>query len=154
MPARKAAGSTLVAALLAVVGCGGSGGTPAPPSLSFSGQPAATVASASGLLSIAIWWSPARPTVGYDAAQLAVTDVTGAPVAGAALTVVPWMLAHGHGTSVQPTVSETSPGVYVATPIDFYMSGTWELRTRVQRDGDGGTAGSIDDSAAPEVDVP
>jgi YtkA-like len=148
MPARPT--TSLAAALLAAAGCGG---TPAQPSLMFSGPPAATVATASGQLTIALWWSPVEPAVGYDASQLAVSDAAGTPLSGATLTVVPWMTAHGHGTSVQPAVTETAPGVYVATPLDFYMSGGWELRTRIHRDAvDGGDA--VDDTAAPHVDVP
>jgi len=140
-------------ALLAAVGCGGSGGTPEAPPLTFGGPPALTVASGSGQLTLTLWWSPVQPTVGYDASQIAITGASGAPVSGATLTVVPWMSAHGHGASVLPTVSETAPGVYVAVPLDLYMSGSWQLRTRIQRDsGDG--AAAIDDTAAPSVDVP
>jgi hypothetical protein len=62
------------------------------------------------------------------------------------------MPAHGHGASVGPQVSEISPGVYVATPLDFFMAGHWELLTSVAGGGDGG--GTIDDSAQPTVDVP
>lgn len=55
-------------------------------------------------------------------------------------------------SSVLPAATETSPGVYVATPVDFYMSGTWQLRTRDQRVPDAGS--EIDDTAQPTVDVP
>ncbi|HVZ88000.1 MAG TPA: hypothetical protein VHG72_13600 [Polyangia bacterium] len=87
---------------VAVIGLG-CDGQPAPsdPTLDFAGQPALTVASASGALNIAVWWSPLHPTVGYDASQLEITDSTGAPVSGLALTIVPWMPAHGHGASVE-----------------------------------------------------
>jgi hypothetical protein len=129
------------------------------PLLVFNGAPALTVPSASGALSVAVWWSPVQPTVGYDAAQLEITDATGAPVTGLALTVVPFMAAHGHGASVAPQVSEASPGIYVATPLDFFMAGHWELMTAISRaasDGgaDAGALEAIDDSAAPTVDVP
>ena len=145
--------ATAVTLLLAAAGCGGAGRTPESPPLTFGGPPALTVASTSLQLTLALWWSPAQPTVGYDATQIAINDAAGAPVSGATLTVVPWMSAHGHGASVQPGVSETAPGVYVAVPLDLYMSGSWQLRTRIERDaGDGGTA--IDDTAAPSVDVP
>jgi hypothetical protein len=76
------------------------------------------------------------------------------------LAIVPFMPAHGHGASVAPTVSETAPGTYVATPLDFFMAGHWELMTAISRtigDADAGDAGSgeeIDDSAEPTVDVP
>ena len=119
--------------------------TPTAPALVFPGAPAMTVASASGQLSIDVWWSPVQPTVGYDAAQLAITDGNGAPVTGLALTIVPFMPAHGHGASVDPTVSESAPGVYVATPLDFFMAGHWELMTAISRapeaDADGGRRG-------------
>ena len=148
---RYALSFALVAAF-ATAGCGGGATTPDLPALVFGGPPALTVPSASGALSVAVWWSPAQPTVGYDAAQLAITDATGAPVSGLSLTVVPFMPAHGHGASVDPQVSETSPGVYVATPLDFFMAGHWELLTSITGGGDGG--GTIDDSAEPTVDVP
>ena len=150
---------SLLAALAAVagvglvgVGCGGQASEPTAPALVFPGPPALTVASASGQLTIALWWSPQQPTVGYDATQLSITDAAGTPVTGLALTIVPFMPAHGHGASVEPTVSETTPGVYVATPLDFFMAGHWELMTAIAGGGDGG--GTIDDSALPTVDVP
>jgi hypothetical protein len=147
--------SFLGAALLAA-GCGGQAATPTAPVLEFQGPPALTIASASGQLTVGVWWSPSQPTVGYDAAQLSITDATGAPVTGLTLTIVPWMPAYGHGASVAPTVSETMPGLYVATPLDFFMAGNWELRTAIDRATDGGNsdAGAIDDSAQPTVDVP
>jgi hypothetical protein len=138
-------------AALAVAGCGGAT-TPDMAALVFNGPPALTVASASGALDLAVWWSPAQPTVGYDATQIAITDGTGAPVTGLSLTIVPFMPSHGHGASVDPTVSETAPGVYVATPLDFFMAGHWELLTTITGGGDAG--GTIDDSAQPTVDVP
>src|ERR1700749_1022172 len=150
---------------VALVGLGCSGQTaPSDPTLDFSGQPALTAASASGALNLAVWWPPPHPTVGYDATQLAITDSTGAPVSGLTLTIVPWMPAHGHGASVEPTVTESAPGTYVATPLDFFMSGTWQLRTTIVSGSDGGAgdagdaaaapAGAIDDSAQPTIDVP
>jgi YtkA-like len=150
----------LLALAIAAAGCSGQAAAPTAPALVFPGAPALTLASASGQLNIDLWWSPAQPSVGYDATQLAITDGTGAPVSGLTLTVVPFMPAHGHGASVEPTVSESAPGVYVATPLDFFMAGNWELMTAIARGaGDGGSTdagagGAIDDSAEPTVDVP
>jgi hypothetical protein len=141
----------LAVAVIAVAGCGGAT-TPDMPALVFNGPPALTVPSASGGLTLAVWWSPVQPTVGYDATQLAITDGSGAPVTGLSLTIVPFMPSHGHGASVVPTVSESAPGVYVATPLDFFMAGHWELLTTIAGGGDAG--GTIDDSAQPTVDVP
>jgi hypothetical protein len=151
-PTGRRASLLALFAALAGVGCGAGATTPDMPALVFPGPPALTVPSASGALGVAVWWSPAQPTVGYDAAQLAITDATGAPVTGLTLTIVPWMAAHGHGSSVEPAVSETAPGVYVATPLDFFMSGHWELMSAISRPA--GSAEAIDDSAEPTVDVP
>jgi len=125
------------------------GGDPTPlqaAPLVFGGEPAETVTTAGGQANVAIRWSWSPPVVGYDAGELTITDGTGAPVTGVTLAVVPWMPAHGHGASVAPSVSETSPGVYVAAPLDFYMSGTWQLLTTI--------TGAIDDTAQPSVDIP
>jgi hypothetical protein len=158
MNPRRALLLSVAAVALAAAGCGGQTAEPTAPALVFPGAPAFTVASASGQLSIDVWWSPLQPTVGYDATQLAITDASGAPVAGLALTIVPFMPAHGHGASVAPTVSETAPGIYVATPLDFFMAGHWELMTAISRlagdAGDAGSTGTLDDSAEPTVDVP
>lgn len=135
----------LLATLLSAA-CGGEQTPSQTAPLLFSGAPAETTTSKRGQLSIDIRWSWSPPVVGYDASEMTLTDGTGAPVTGLTLTIVPWMPAHGHSASVAPTVSETSPGVYVAAPLDFYMSGTWQLLTTI--------TGSIDDSAQPSVDIP
>lgn len=163
MDGRRALSVWVAVVALAVAGCGGQASEPTAPALVFTGAPTLTVASGSGQLNIGVWWSPAQPTVGYDATQLAITDGSGAPVAGLTLTIVPFMPAHGHGASVYPTVSEMAPGIYVATPLDFFMAGNWELMTAISRTaqagsdggaGDAGAGGAIDDSAEPTVDVP
>jgi hypothetical protein len=130
-----------------LAGCGASELGTAPP-LVFSGPAAEEVASVSGLLVVGVRWSPDPPAVGLAASELTVTDTTGAPVTGLTLTVVPWMPAHGHGSSTKPGVSETAPGVYVATPISFYMPGQWELRTTIS-----GT-GAADDMVTPSFAIP
>ena len=93
-----------------------------------------------------IRFAPDPPTAGEDAAQLVFTDATGAPVAGLDLSVVPCMPAHGHGTSVNPTITEATPGVFVAAPLYLFMPGSWELRMT--------TAGTVDDTAKASFDIP
>ena len=95
---------------------------------------------------IAFKAAPAQPVVGYDAAQLAISDPSGSPVSGLSLSIVPWMPAHGHGTSVNPTVTETAPGIFVATPLYLFMPGSWELRMTI--------AGSVDDTAKAAFEIP
>lgn len=136
----------LAVATLLLAACSGAQPPLQTAPLVFAGAPAETVTSEGGQLDIAVRWSWSPPVVGYDAGELTITDTTGAPVTNLTLAIVPWMPAHGHGASVAPTVSETSSGVYVAAPLDFFMSGTWQLLTTI--------TGPIDDTAQPSVDIP
>jgi hypothetical protein len=111
--------------------------TAAPPV--FAQEPFQTVVSASGQLHVEVRWSPAVPARGADAVELTVMDATGVPVDGVAASVVPWMPAHGHGTSVRPVSTPGGPGVVVATPVYLYMPGEWQLRVTL--------SGAADDSA-------
>jgi hypothetical protein len=113
---------------------------------SFSGDFFQSVQSASGMMRIGVRWSPTVPAVGVDAGEITVTDATGTPISGLTLSIVPWMPAHGHGTSVKPDIAEMAPGVFVATPLYLYMSGHWELRTTIR--------GADLDTAIPSVDLP
>ena len=56
------------------------------------------------------------------------------------------MPAHGHGTSVDPTVTETVPGVFLATPLYLFMPGSWELRMTM--------SGTVDDTAKAAFEIP
>jgi hypothetical protein len=149
---RRAALTTSLIAAIALVGCGGPDAPLQAAPLTFSGPAAQTVTSSDGVVTIAVRWSWSPPVVGYDAAELTLTDAAGAPMTGDTLSIVPWMPAHGHGASVAPTVNETSPGVYVAAPLDFYMSGSWQLLTTITGPPVATTA--FHDSAQPSVDIP
>jgi hypothetical protein len=118
--------------------------TTTPPS--FAADPDQTLLSDSGALRIDVRFSPRPPTVGSDAVQLTFTDTNGDGMSGLSLTVVPWMPAHGHGTSVDPTVTETATGTFVAAPLYLFMPGSWELRMT--------TSGSVDDTAKVAFEIP
>lgn len=143
--AARAIGMCVAIALIA----GGACGT-APPETteppSFTGDPDQVLVSDSGGLTIAVRFAPDPPAVGTDAVQLSFVDANGAPVSGLGLDVVPWMPAHGHGTSVNPTVTETAPGTFVATPLYLFMPGSWELRMTV--------SGGLDDTAKAAFEIP
>jgi len=126
--------------------CGADATTMSTPSLIFNGPSAQTVSSSSGQLTIAIRWSPDVPLRGSDAAQLTFLDAVGNPVDGLDLSIVPWMPAHGHGTSAQPLITTTAPGVQVATPLYLFMSGEWQLRMTI--------TGAMDDTAIATVEIP
>ena len=133
-------------AALALVGCssGGTADLNGPPS--FSGPAAETVITDAAGLRVNMRWFPMPPIRGSDAAELTVLDEAGAPVDGVDITIVPWMPAHGHGTSVQPVVTPTGPGTLVATPLYLFMAGEWQLRMTL--------SGASNDTALATVDIP
>ena len=105
-----------------------------------------TITSTSGGLRVGLRWSPSVPVRGENAAQLTFVDGLGQAIDGLSVDVVPWMPAHGHGTSVQPVTTATDPGVVVATPVYLYMSGEWQLRMTM--------SGALEDSAVATVQIP
>ena len=144
----RAASGLLIAFVTASftnVGCGVEMAPDSSPP-TFAADPDQTLTSDSGALNVAVRFSPRPPAVGEDAAELSFTDANGAPVTGLGLTVIPWMPAHGHGTSVNPTVMETTPGTFVASPLYLFMPGSWELRMT--------TTGSVDDTATAAFELP
>jgi YtkA-like protein len=131
---------------IGLVGCGPTTSTGPTPALSFSDAPVETVTSMSGDLRIGLRWSPSVPARGENAAQLTFVDGLGQAIDGLTVAVVPWMPAHGHGTSVQPVTTEVDPGVVVATPVYLYMSGEWQLRMTI--------SGALEDAAVATVQIP
>jgi hypothetical protein len=135
-----------LAALAALSACGGTSTTGDLPPASFSGAEVEVVPTDSGQLSLGLRWSPLAPVRGENAAELTLTDATGAPIDGLTVTVTPWMPAHAHGTSVQPETTTSAPGVFVVQPLYLFMSGEWELRTTVD--------GAIHDTVTATVEIP
>jgi hypothetical protein len=91
-----------------------------------------TVTSQNATYRIEVRTSPQPPTRGDQSVELTIADgTTGAPATNLAVHVVPWMPVMLHGASIQPTVTETKPGVYLLTDVDMFMSGEWQLRTTI-----------------------
>ena len=156
-PDRRRGSGVLAAALaVALLGAGfgsaGSDQVAAPPS--FATAPFQTVTSSSGRLRVELRWSPAVPVKGENAAQLTFLDQDGNPVAGLLTTVVPWMAAHAHGTSVQPIVTTTAPGVMVAAPVYLYMAGEWQIRMTMTMTSAMTVSETADDAAVGIVQIP
>ena len=139
-----------VAAILALVGlaglaaCGGGSNDSA-----GGASPVAT--SSSGALLATLRPSSNPPPLGTQTVAMDLVYVDGgAPATGLALTVVPWMPAMEHGTSIVPTVSETAtPGTYAIADAYLFMPGIWEMRTTVAAGANGAA-----DKVAPSLDVP
>jgi len=117
----------------------------------FTASPLVTATSAGGSLSVDVRTSPQPPIEGLQEAQVVVTDTaSGQPVDGLSLTVVPWMPAMGHGTSLVPTVTAKGNGVYEIDQLSLFMAGEWELRLTF----DGAPPSNTGDTANPAFDVP
>jgi hypothetical protein len=135
---------------LALIGLGCSGESPSsgaeddPP---FPERPYTTVTTEAGGASIAVRTAPSQPpTRGTSTIELTITSASGAPIDGLALDVVPWMAAHGHGTSARPSVTPEGRGRYVLHNVNLFMPGEWQLKISL--------SGSLTDHAAPVVSVP
>lgn len=139
--------STVSLVLLAACGAPTSTSTSSGSLASFPAAPLQTLASNSGTFTVEVRTGPDQPPpLGQSAAQLTVEDAsTHAPVDGLDLSVVPWMPAMGHGSSVTPTVTPMGNGVYLVSNIFMYMPGTWQLRTTL--------VGQDTDSVTPEFTV-
>jgi hypothetical protein len=117
---------------------------------SFSAAPLMSLTSDSGALHFDVRTSPTQPpTRGQQSVQLVITDGSGAPAKDLVLDTTPWMPAMGHGASVTPSVSETTPGTYVIDDVDMFMPGTWELRTTISSVGS-----ATADHVAPSFQIP
>jgi hypothetical protein len=72
---------------------------------------------------------PAPPGRGDNHFVLHLTDSSAAPMAGATLTVRPYMPDHGHGTAVPVVITESTTvvGEYDVNPVNFHMPGLWQV---------------------------
>lgn len=84
--------------------------------------------------------TPAPPAEGDNTWTVQLTDTSDTPLADGAVTEVkPWMPDHGHGTTVEPTMSDMDGESMVdVNDIDFRMPGVWTLTFTVE------TGGQID----------
>lgn len=74
---------------------------------------------------------PGPPAKGNDTWIIKVTDAAGAPVAGAKVSVLPFMPDHGHGTSRVVDVTDQGGGQYQLTPLNFFMAGVWRTTVTI-----------------------
>ena len=66
------------------------------------------------------------PARGIDTWTLAITDTAKAPQKTETLTVLPYMPDHGHGTSIDASITNNGDGTYTVTPLYFFMPGVWQ----------------------------
>jgi YtkA-like len=139
-------GSWLAAAVLVGVGCGSSsgqnsqtGGPDANDVITCQNDPRVatyasglTVSSTSGSHKYVLLSSdPAPPARGTDTWKIHITDAQGTALSGLAASVVPFMPDHGHGSSVNASVTANSDGTYTVAPLYFFMPGVWRVEFAV-----------------------
>ena len=135
--ARASFPSSLLAALALAAGCGSSSSAPdagdvvncqTDPRV-FAYAPNLAVKSSTSAMTFTLVQSdPAPPARGNDVWTMHVTDAAGQPLSNLSLTVLPFMPDHGHGTSVNPSVSVKGAGNYSVSPLYFFMPGVWRIR--------------------------
>lgn len=86
---------------------------------------------------------PGPPIRGTNQWILEVTDGAGVPLSSAAVSVVPFMPDHGHGTSVKPTVTAEADGRYRVANVYFFMPGVWRVTVSIPQ----GDAGATESAA-------
>jgi hypothetical protein len=85
--------------------------------------------------------------MGVNTLELIVHKDTGEDLPGVEVTVIPWMPDMGHGVLETPVVIERGGGLYSIDNIVFSMTGHWQLKIKVAKEG-------IEDAATfdfPEV---
>jgi hypothetical protein len=72
---------------------------------------------------------PAPPARGDNHFTVHLADAAGAPLTGAALSVVQYMPLHGHGSAVPVIITESTavPGEYDVNPVNFHMNKLWHV---------------------------
>ncbi|MCA9490514.1 MAG: FixH family protein [Myxococcales bacterium] len=86
------------------------------------------VESSGGELVSIVSAEPTPPDVGDNTWTVAVADASGAPMAGLAPVVRPWMPMHGHGLAPPEYVGiDQADGTYVVPTFDLIMPGLWEF---------------------------
>lgn len=144
------AAALVLAAAVAGPGCGGAqdSTTDRPPM--FPADALVVQTSTTGAYRVEVRTDPQPLVRGSVRAQVLVTGAAdGLPVDGLTVGVLPWMPAHGHGTSIETAVTPQGGGAYLVESLYLYMGGTWELRTSLS-----GDAPAVQDDVVAQVQVP
>ena len=92
-----------------------------------------------GEYSVEVLLPDQKVEMGVNKVDIIIHDKKDGDVAGADITVTPWMPSMEHGVMEKPVVNEKGGGLYTATNVVFSMTGDWELRLEI-------TSGSTTDT--------
>jgi len=74
-------------------------------------------------------------TKGKNNFFLVLKNHDGLAIRKASVMVIPFMTAHGHGSSANPVVSEKADGKYQVENVVFQMMGEWDMTIKLTKDG-------------------
>ncbi len=89
-----------------------------------------------GLYSVEMVLGDHELKTGLNAVDLIIHDKRDHDVVGAEVTVTPWMPEMGHGSFEDPVVTEKGGGLYSVERVALIMSGLWELRINITKEGE------------------
>ncbi len=92
-----------------------------------------------GEFSVEVLFPDKKVEMGVNRVDLIIHDKKDQDVAGARITVEPWMPSMGHGVIERPVVNEKGGGLYNVSNVIFSMTGDWELRLEI-------TSGQVTDT--------
>jgi len=81
--------------------------------------------------------TPAPPARGNNDWIIQLLDTGGTPISDATVSITPFMPKHGHGSSVPAVITPLGDGRYELNPVNFSMSGVWEVTVDVTLAGGG-----------------
>jgi hypothetical protein len=140
----------LRASLVVLAACSGAGAGGSETSREFSGPTYASATTSEHLLAFSVRFNPeATPTRGVNAIELTVVDSAGAPRDGLGVSLLPWMPAMNHGSSVEPVISAMGHGRYFADNVSMFMPGRWQLRVALAQPGSDDV-----DHGTLDIDIP
>lgn len=79
---------------------------------------------------------PSPPQLGTNTWTIQVRDQAGGVRGDLAITALPWMPDHNHGTSVKASVTPTATsGEYAVAPLYLFMAGLWQTTLHLEPPG-------------------
>ncbi len=84
-----------------------------------------------GEYSVEVLLPDQKVEMGVNKVDIIIHDKNDRDVAGADITVTPWMPSMDHGVMEKPVINEKGGGLYSVTNVVFSMTGEWELRLRI-----------------------
>jgi hypothetical protein len=84
-----------------------------------------------GEFSVEVLLPDKKVEMGVNRVDLIIHNREDQDVAGARITVEPWMPSMGHGVMERPVVNEKGGGLYNVSNVIFSMTGDWELRIEI-----------------------